>query len=46
MSTRATIAITAPSPPSPRRGALQMLGAALLGFADACRDIRLIARTG
>jgi hypothetical protein len=30
----------------PRRGALEMLGAALLGLAAACRDIRRISRTG
>jgi hypothetical protein len=42
MSTRPPVSFSRP----PRRGALHVLGAALLGLADACRDIRLIARTG
>lgn len=32
--------------PPPRRGALQVLGAALLDLAAACQDIRRISRTG
>ncbi len=33
-------------PRTNRPTALHLLGAALLGFCDACHDIRVIARTG
>ena len=44
--TRLAPALPAVSQATPRRGALQMLGAALLGLAAACQDIRRISRTG
>jgi hypothetical protein len=42
MSTRPSVSFSR----LPRRGALQVLGAALLGLADACREIRGVSRTG